>query len=72
MLFRYPAKIVAVDEDEQEVLIHFDGWNARFDEWLDMRSDRLRAHAHTKGDGAAGSIDPGPESSKASALVSCK
>lgn len=34
---------MAVDEDDQEVLIHFDRWNSRFDEWLDMRSESLRA-----------------------------
>lgn len=39
----YPAKIVDVDEDEQKVLIHFDGWNSRFDEWVTMRSERVRA-----------------------------
>ncbi|XP_072028679.1 uncharacterized protein [Amphiura filiformis] len=38
----YPAKIVQVDEEDSTVLIHFDGWNSRFDEWMDYKSNRLR------------------------------
>ncbi|KAL3860765.1 hypothetical protein ACJMK2_010836 [Sinanodonta woodiana] len=38
----YVAKIVDLDEEDQTVLIHFDGWNHRYDEWLDMSSERLR------------------------------
>ena len=29
------------------VLIHFEGWNARYDEWLEMTSDRLRPLTRT-------------------------
>lgn len=25
-----------------EVLIHFDGWNQRYDEWLPMTTERIR------------------------------
>lgn len=25
-----------------QVLIHFDGWNQRYDEWIDMMSDKIR------------------------------
>jgi len=39
---RYPAKIVAVDDGDTTVLIHFDGWNQRYDEWVKMTSDQLR------------------------------
>lgn len=38
----YPAKIVEVDEEEGEVLIHFEGWNQRYDEWVPVTSDKLR------------------------------
>ena len=31
-----------VDESSFQVLIHFDGWNQRYDEWLEMSSDRMR------------------------------
>ena len=24
------------------VLIHFEGWNQRYDEWVEMKSERLR------------------------------
>ena len=40
---RYPAKVVDVDGEEKEVLIHFDGWNQRHDEWIGFDSPRLRA-----------------------------
>ena len=39
---RYPAKIVEVDDRDTTVLIHFDGWNQRYDEWVKMNSDQLR------------------------------
>lgn len=38
---------MAIDEDELQVLIHFDRWNSRFDEWLDMKSNRIRATRKT-------------------------
>ena len=31
-----------VNEEKCQVFIHFDGWNQRFDEWIEMTSDRLR------------------------------
>ena len=31
-----------VDPDDSTVLIHFEGWNQRYDEWMDMSSERLR------------------------------
>lgn len=39
---RFPAKIKEINEEELKVLIHFDGWNQRYDEWIDMNSDRIR------------------------------
>ncbi|KAK3579172.1 hypothetical protein CHS0354_022709 [Potamilus streckersoni] len=48
----YVAKIVDLDEEDQTVLIHFDGWNQRYDEWVDMSSERLRPitrHSDRKG-----------------------
>ncbi|XP_060555974.1 uncharacterized protein LOC132716672 [Ruditapes philippinarum] len=38
----FPAKIRSINEDDMKVLIHFDGWNQRYDEWIDMSSDRIR------------------------------
>ena len=29
------------------VLIHFDGWNQRYDEWVKMSSDQLRPLAES-------------------------
>ena len=34
--------MIELDGEDQTVLIHFEGWNARYDEWLEMTSDRLR------------------------------
>lgn len=42
---RYSAKICRVDEKEKKVLIHFEGWNHRYDEWIAFDSERLRPHA---------------------------
>lgn len=39
---RYRAKMVAIDETKTSVLVHFDKWSSRFDEWIDMKSDRLK------------------------------
>lgn len=42
LLSRYSAKVIQVDWSGHRVLIHFDGWNQRYDEWISMNSDRLR------------------------------
>ncbi len=42
LVFRYSAKILEVDSEDITVLIHFEGWNSRYDEWIRMDSDRLR------------------------------
>lgn len=49
---RYSAKICRVDEKEKKVLIHFEGWNHRYDEWIAFGSERLRPHSrqHTQQD----------------------
>jgi len=44
---RYPAKIVEIDDRDMTVLIHFDGWNQRYDEWVKMSSDQLRPISET-------------------------
>ena len=43
--YRYAAKICRVDVKERKVLIHFEGWNHRYDEWISFDSERLRPHA---------------------------
>jgi len=42
LLFRYAAKIVEVDWEEEEIFIHFEKWSIRFDEWIPMDSSRIR------------------------------
>jgi hypothetical protein len=39
---RYPVKVVEVDWDDEEILIHFEKWSQRYDEWIPMDSSRLR------------------------------
>jgi hypothetical protein len=38
----YPARVVEVDDEDRDVLIHFEGWNQRHDEWIEFESPRLR------------------------------
>lgn len=42
MCCRYAARVVETDWVDREVLIHFDKWSSRFDEWIPMDSSRLR------------------------------
>lgn len=42
---RYPAKICRVEALEKKALIHFEGWNHRFDEWISFDSERIRPSA---------------------------
>ncbi|GAB6020004.1 hypothetical protein CHUAL_002754 [Chamberlinius hualienensis] len=43
----YPSRIIQVDWDNREILIHFERWNSRFDEWVSMDSPRLRPITRT-------------------------
>ena len=38
-----PAKIIEVDEQENEVLVHFEQYSNKYDEWISMNSTALRA-----------------------------
>ena len=38
----YYGKIVHVDESDETFLVHFDGWNTRFDEWYKYTSKKVR------------------------------
>ena len=39
---RYVAKVMEVDEDSGEVLVHFDRWSSRYDEYIPIAAGRLR------------------------------
>lgn len=41
--FRYHCKIVEVDWGELDILVHYERWSNRFDEWLKMDSTRIRS-----------------------------
>ncbi len=34
--------MIEVDEDEKDVLVHFDGWSSRYDEYIKVEDERLR------------------------------
>uniref|UniRef100_A0A8C4Q901 Tudor domain-containing protein n=1 Tax=Eptatretus burgeri TaxID=7764 RepID=A0A8C4Q901_EPTBU len=38
----YPSRIEKVDLEQGKILIHFERWNHRYDEWLSCGSPRLR------------------------------
>ncbi|KAF5288026.1 hypothetical protein FQA39_LY15555 [Lamprigera yunnana] len=38
----FPAHIVEVDYEENEVFIHFENYSSKYDEWISMNSSRLR------------------------------
>ena len=42
VVFRYVAKVLEVDEDSGEVLVHFDRWSSRYDEYITINAGRLR------------------------------
>jgi len=40
----WEAKVLEVDNEGAEVLVHFAGWNGRHDEWIKMDSPRLQPY----------------------------
>lgn len=38
----YKAKIIKVDNQNKRVLVHFHGWNSRYDQWFDQDSNDIR------------------------------
>lgn len=38
-----PARIIEVDYEENEVLVHFEQYSNKYDEWISMSSNALRA-----------------------------
>ncbi|XP_063869761.1 PHD finger protein 20-like isoform X14 [Scylla paramamosain] len=43
----YQCKIVEVDWGELDILVHYERWSNRFDEWLKMDSTRIRSLSRT-------------------------
>ncbi|CAL8094861.1 unnamed protein product [Orchesella dallaii] len=43
----YPAKVKNIDWTEQQILVHYSNWSARFDEWISMKSNRVRPSKDT-------------------------
>lgn len=40
---RYPVRVLEVDyEGAGEVLVHYEKWSNRYDEWVRMDSNRIR------------------------------
>jgi len=40
--YRYGARVLKVNPAKKELLVHFDGWNSRYDVWLPPNSPRIR------------------------------
>ena len=40
---RLPKK----ESEKLKILFHFKGWSAKFDEWIEAGSDRIRFHSNT-------------------------
>ena len=40
---RYPAKVLNVNEEKNQIKIHFIDWNNKYDEWLPCNSDRIHS-----------------------------
>ncbi|XP_040210920.1 PHD finger protein 20-like protein 1 isoform X1 [Rana temporaria] len=38
----YPSKIEKMDYEEGKMLVHFERWSSRYDEWIDWDSSRIR------------------------------
>ena len=38
----YAARVIELDEENKEVLVHFERWNSRYDEFIGINSGRLR------------------------------
>ncbi|ODM99917.1 PHD finger protein 20-like protein 1 [Orchesella cincta] len=43
----YPAKVKNIDWTEHQILVHYSNWSARFDEWISMKSNRVRPSKDT-------------------------
>lgn len=39
---RYPSRIEKIDYEEGKMLVHFERWSHRYDEWIYWDSNRLR------------------------------
>ncbi len=35
------AEVIDVNKEEKRVLVHYNGWGRRWDEWLDMKSRKI-------------------------------
>ncbi len=44
----YVAKVMEIEEEEKEVLVHFEKWSSRYDEFIPLNSGRLHFISHNK------------------------
>lgn len=43
----YPAKVMSIEWNKQEILVHYSNWSSRYDEWISMKSSRVRPSKNT-------------------------
>ena len=55
------AEVIDINEEKKEVFVHYNGWGARWDEWLPMDSDRIMPFRfHTRQLTALHTLSPYP------------
>lgn len=55
------AQVIKVNESEMKVFVHYNGWSSRWDEWIDMKSDRIALfRTHTVQSQGCASMSPFP------------
>ena len=55
------AEVIDINEEKKEVYVHYNGWGARWDEWLPMDSDRIMPFRfHTRQLTALHTLSPYP------------
>ncbi|KAL4511644.1 hypothetical protein ABPG72_012489 [Tetrahymena utriculariae] len=55
------AQIIKINEVEQKVFIHYNGWGTRWDEWIDIKSERIALfRTHTVQSQGSLSMSPYP------------
>lgn len=44
----YKSRVLELDEESKQVLVHFLGWNSRYDQWFDLNSNDIKPFSQEK------------------------
>lgn len=61
------ATVMDINYEEKKMLIHYNGWPTRWDEWIDFKSDRVTAFRTRTANVTTGHASPMPSNSVSSA-----